>query len=54
MDNDSAGKESLQKIMESIPDTASADVCVYDMSKLYQGYNDLNEKLSGESASSSN
>ena len=24
------------------------------MSKLYQGYNDLNEKLSGESASSSN
>ena len=53
MDNDSAGKESLQKIMESIPDTASADVCVYDMSKLYQGYNDLNEKLSGEATSPS-
>jgi hypothetical protein len=51
MDNDSAGKEALQKIMESIPDTAKADVCVYDMSKLYQGYNDLNEKLSGEFSS---
>ena len=50
MDNDSAGQEAMQKIMESIPDTASADVCVYDMSKLYQGYNDLNEKLSGDSS----
>ena len=54
MDNDTAGKETLQKIMDSVPDVASTDVCVYDMSKLYQGYNDLNEKLSGESASSSN
>ena len=54
MDNDSAGKEALQKIMESIPETASADVCVYDMSKLYQGYNDLNEKLSDQSTSSLN
>ena len=54
MDNDSAGKEALQKIMESIPETASADVCVYDMSKLYQGYNDLNEKLSNQSTSSLN
>ena len=54
MDNDPAGKETLQKIMDSVPDVASTDVCVYDMSKLYQGYNDLNEKLSGESTSSSN
>ena len=54
MDNDPAGEETLQKIMDSVPDVASTDVCVYDMSKLYQGYNDLNEKLSGESTSSSN
>jgi DNA primase len=54
MDNDAAGKDALQKIMESVPDTASADVCVYDMSKLYQGYKDLNEKLSSESTSPSN
>ena len=51
MDNDPAGKETLQKIMDSVPDVANTDVCVYDMSKLYQGYNDLNEKLSGESTS---
>lgn len=51
MDNDLAGKETLQKIMDSVPDVANTDVCVYDMSKLYQGYNDLNEKLSGESTS---
>ena len=49
MDNDAAGKETLQKIMDSVPDIATTGVCVYDMSKLYQGYNDLNEKLSGES-----
>ena len=54
MDNDPAGKETLQKIMDSVPDVASTDVCVYDMSKLYQGYNDLNDKLSGESTSTSN
>ena len=53
MDNDPAGKETLQKIMESVPDIASTDVCVYDMSKLYQEYNDLNDKLSGVSTSPS-
>ena len=53
MDNDPAGKETLQKIMESVPDIASTDVYVYDMSKLYQEYNDLNDKLSGVSTSPS-
>ena len=48
MDNDQAGKDTLQKIMDSGPETASADVCVYDMSRLYEGYNDLNEKLMDE------
>lgn len=50
MDNDDAGRDTLQKIMENVPDTAE-DVCVYDMSRLYEGYNDLNEKLSDELAS---
>ena len=53
MDNDPAGKETLQKIMESVPNIACTDVCVYDMSKLYQEYNDLNDKLSGVPASPS-
>jgi hypothetical protein len=48
MDNDQAGKDTLQKIMESVPESADDDVCVYDMSRLYEGYNDLNEKLSDE------
>ena len=42
------GSANLQKIMESVPETANDDVCVYDMSRLYEGYNDLNEKLSDE------
>lgn len=48
MDNDQAGKDTLHKIMESVPESANDDVCVYDMSRLYEGYNDLNEKLSDE------
>ena len=51
MDNDQAGRDTLQKIMESVPETANDDVCVYDMSRLYEGYNDLNEKLSDELSS---
>ena len=47
MDNDQAGRETLQKIMDSASEGAH-DVCVYDMSRLYEGYNDLNEKLSDE------
>ena len=47
MDNDDAGRETLQKIMDSTSEGAH-DVCVYDMSRLYEGYNDLNEKLSDE------
>lgn len=47
MDNDRAGREALQKIIDNMPETAE-DVCVYDMAKLYEGYNDLNEKLSDE------
>ena len=45
MDNDQAGRETLQKIMDCASEGAH-DVCVYDMARLYQGYNDLNEKLS--------
>ena len=48
MDNDQAGKDTLQKIMESAQETADHDICVYDMSRLYEGYNDLNDKLSDE------
>jgi hypothetical protein len=48
MDNDQAGKDTLQKIMDAVPDNAAGDVCVYDMSRLYEGYNDLNEKLMDE------
>ena len=48
MDNDHAGKDTLQKIMESAQETADHDICVYDMSRLYEGYNDLNEKLTDE------
>ena len=48
MDNDQAGKDTLQKIMESAQETAEHDICVYDMSRLYEGYNDLNEKLMDE------
>lgn len=48
MDNDQAGKDTLQKIMESAQATAEHDICVYDMSRLYEGYNDLNEKLMDE------
>lgn len=44
MDNDEAGRNTLQKIIENVPDDAGK-VCVYDMVKLYEGYNDLNEKL---------
>ena len=47
MDNDQAGRETLQKIMDCASEGAH-DVCVYDMARLYQGYNDLNEKLSDE------
>ena len=47
MDNDDAGRETLQKIMDCASESTH-DVCVYDMSKLYEGYNDLNEKLSDE------
>ena len=47
MDNDQAGRSTLQKIIDNVPETAG-DVCVYDMAKLYEGYNDLNEKLSDE------
>ena len=47
LDNDDAGRETLQKIMDSASEGAH-DVCVYDMSRLYEGYNDLNEKLSDE------
>ena len=47
MDNDEAGRNTLQKIIENVPDDAGK-VCVYDMAKLYEGYNDLNEKLSDE------
>ena len=45
MDNDQAGKDTLQKIMDGVTENAVDDVSVYDMSKLYEGYNDLNEKL---------
>ena len=48
LDNDQAGKETLQKIMDAVPDTAAGDVSIYDMSRLYEGYNDLNEKLMDE------
>lgn len=41
MDNDEAGKNTLRKILEGVPATSE----VIDMSKLYEGYNDLNEKL---------
>ena len=51
MDNDAAGRETLQKIMDCASEGAH-DVCVYDMAKLYEGYNDLNEKLSDELSSS--
>ena len=47
MDNDEAGRETLQKIMDCASEGAH-DVCVYDMARLYEGYNDLNEKLSDE------
>ena len=47
MDNDHAGRETLQKIMDCASEGAH-DVCVYDMARLYEGYNDLNEKLSEE------
>ena len=47
MDNDQAGRETLQKIIDSVSESAH-DVCVYDMARLYEGYNDLNEKLSDE------
>ena len=47
MDNDEAGQNTLQKIIDNVPETAG-DVCVYDMAKLYEGYNDLNEKLTDE------
>ena len=47
MDNDQAGRDTLQKIIENVPEEAGK-VCVYDMAKLYEGYNDLNEKLSDE------
>lgn len=50
MDNDEAGRNTLQKIIENVPDGAGK-VCVYDMAKLYEGYNDLNEKLSDELSS---
>ena len=50
MDNDEAGRNTLQKIIENVPDDAGK-VCVYDMAKLYEGYNDLNEKLSDELSS---
>ena len=50
MDNDEAGRKTLEKIIENVPDEAGK-VCVYDMSKLYEGYNDLNEKLSDELSS---
>ena len=50
MDNDDAGRETLQKIMDCASESTH-DVCVYDMSKLYEGYNDLNEKLSDELSS---
>lgn len=45
MDNDQAGKDTLQKIMDGVIENAMDDVCVYDMSKFYEDYNDLNEKL---------
>ena len=48
MDNDQAGKETLQKIIDAVPENATEDVSVYDMSRLYEGYNDLNEKLMDE------
>ena len=48
LDNDQAGKDTLQKIMDAVPDTAAGDVSIYDMSRLYEGYNDLNEKLMDE------
>lgn len=41
LDNDEAGKNTLSKILEGVPATSE----VIDMSKLYEGYNDLNEKL---------
>ena len=47
LDNDEAGRETLQKIMDCASEGAH-DVCVYDMATLYEGYNDLNEKLSDE------
>lgn len=47
MDNDQAGRETLQKIMDCASEGAH-DVCVYDMARLYEGYNDLNEKLSDD------
>ena len=52
MDNDQAGRKTLDKIIENVPDEAGK-VCVYDMAKLYEDYNDLNEKLSDELSSKS-
>ena len=46
-DNDSAGRETLQKILDCVSASAE-DVCVYDMADLYEGYKDLNEKLVDE------
>lgn len=44
MDNDEAGKNTLSKILEGVPSNCE----VIDMSKLYEGYNDLNEMLMSE------
>lgn len=41
LDNDDAGRNTLGKILGAVP----SDHEVIDMSKLYEGYNDLNEKL---------
>ena len=43
MDNDKAGKDTLGKILEGVSECE-----LIDMSKLYEGYNDLNEKLMAE------
>lgn len=39
MDNDEAGQNTLQKIIDNVPET-TGNVCVYDIAKLYEGYND--------------
>lgn len=43
-DNDNAGRETLQKITEFVSGS-SEDISIYDMTELYKGHKDVNDKL---------